>query len=337
MWNRKPNVKRHKIKSHTPEWYAFRANGMGSSEIGGIMGYNKWQPPIVVYHQKVGDFPSETRDNEPMFHGRGLEDYIAKCWSFYGDSVESMIENQKNHRIIRKPTYVSGYFTNKKYPYLFSSPDRMFSGFRLDTYEEITEGILECKMISHWESQKWESGIPPSYIFQVQQQMMVLEINYAEICALHNGNQIRIYPLEFSEKIGAMIEEETTKFWNRVMPAKEAWAKFQSGFMTEEYAQTIIQKHEPDADGSEKTMELLSLKYQKIYEDTVANDTDENVAQELRTVKAKMKELEAMKDQFENYFRQRFVNEKVERMLMSSGEFIKASKRANAQKLTITV
>jgi predicted DNA-binding WGR domain protein len=272
-----------------------------------------------------------------MFHGRGLEDYIAKCWSFYGGSVESMIENQKHNRVVRKPRYVSGYFTNKRFPYLFSSPDRLFSGFRIETSEDLPLGILECKMISHWESQKWESGIPPAYIFQVMQQMMVMEIPYSEICALHNGNQIKIYPLEFRPTLGQMIEEETNAFWNRVMPAQKVWREYLEGKVTYEWAETIIQKYEPEADASDKTQELLSERWKKVYDEAVANDKDEEVVVELREVKAKIKELEEKKNLAENYFRQRFANEKVEKLLTGSGEFIKASKRANASKLTITI
>jgi predicted DNA-binding WGR domain protein len=166
---------------------------------------------------------------------------------------------------------------------------------------------------------------------------MVMEIPYSEICALHNGNQIKIYPLEFRPTLGEMIEEETNAFWNRVMPAQKVWREYLEGKVTYEWAETIIQKYEPEADASDKTQELLSERWKKVYDEAVANDKDEEVVVELREVKAKIKELEAKKDLAENYFRQRFANEKVEKLLTGSGEFIKASKRANASKLTITI
>lgn len=332
----KSHIKVIRIKTHSNEWHQFRKNGIGGSEIGGVLGYNKYSPAIYLYHAKVGDISAQIRDNQPMFHGRQMEDYVARCWAAYGGTEESLFENY-GKRIVRRPKRINGYIVNKKYPLLFASPDRIFSGFRIDTTEEIEWGILECKTISFYEAQKWEHGIPPSYLFQVQQYMLVMELDYAELACLKNGNEFVLYPIERNEAMCNMILEESERFWARVKPAQEAFNDYISGKITYETAEIVIQKHEPNPDESERAQELLSERYKKVFDDAVASDEDEEYAAKLVELKSKIKEATSQRDLIENYFRKRFVDIKSERLLMSNGEYIRASKRANAQKLTITV
>jgi putative phage-type endonuclease len=262
-----------RIEPHTKAWHDFRRNGIGGSEIGDICGLVKpeWNRTIVHFHNKVGDIITETPDNPKMFFGRVLEDTVAEMWKYYDGSELGYIENFKNNRVIRTCRNLNGFVVNPKYPWLFGSLDRLMNikgGMNLITGQPLTtEAILECKCISYNASRQWEDGTPPSYIAQVHIYMIIMETDYAELAVLRDGNDFFVERVARDEALCQRLISVSKAFWeNRVLPAKEAYAKKlvaeKAGNMRAiEDAETIIQQHEPNPDSSTHYRDFMNKKF----------------------------------------------------------------------------
>lgn len=262
-----------RIEPHTPEWYEFRKDGIGGSEIGTILGLNKYDTVVRVFHEKVGTVQPRMDDNERMFWGRKLEDEIAEIWRYYDGTDDGYINNFKNNRIIRDCRNINGYIVNPKYPWLFASLDRVINikgGVNLITGDPLTtEGVLEVKTLSYWASQMWQDGIPISYLAQVHQYMIIIESDYAEIAILQDGNVFKVEKIQRDDTLCERIIEISKAFWeNRVLPAKEAYNKKKIAAMSANIPEVErwegeIQKHEPDPDNSEAYKDFMEERFLK--------------------------------------------------------------------------
>lgn len=267
----KSKLKLHSIPTHTDEWYKFRQNGIGGSEMSTILGLNPYDTSIRLFHEKIGSEPQKLDDNESMFWGRTHEDNIARAWSYYDGTKDGYIENAVNNKIVRKCRKVNGYVVNPDYPWLFSSVDRLMNkdgGFNMITGQPLEdEGVLEIKTAGHWAYTKWEDGIPPMYIIQVHVYMIIFELNYAEIAMLVEGNKLKVESIERDEKLADQIINLSKQFWyDRVVPAKEAFqakeeAMMENDYQTVEDNESIIQHCEPEPDGSEHYAQFMEDKF----------------------------------------------------------------------------
>jgi putative phage-type endonuclease len=258
----------------TDEWYKFRQErGIGGSECGTVLGINKYDTSIRLYHEKIGTIEPRKDDNERMFFGRINEDTIAKVWQYYDGTKDGYIENYKNDKIIRKCRNVNGYIVNPKYPWLFISVDRLINidgGFNLITGEPLTtEGVLECKAMGYWSSKMWENGMPDSYLAQIHQYMAVMETDYAEIAMLVDGGDFRVEKVQRDDLLTERILSITKRFWyDRVLPAREALKKrdladAEGNIEESEKNDTVIQYCEPDPDYSEAYNDFMEEKFVK--------------------------------------------------------------------------
>ena len=262
-----------RMPMHSPEWYEFRKNGIGGSEIGTVLGLNKYDTVVRVFHEKCGTVVPRKEDNEFMFWGREMEDKIAEIWKFYDGTDDGYIENKKNNKVIRECRNINGYVVNPDYPWLFASLDRVINikgGINLITGDALkTEGVLECKTLSHWGAQIWQDGIPIYYLAQVHQYMIILDTDYAEIAILQDGNKFRVEKVMRDDVLCERIIEISRMFWeNRVLPAKEAFAKrliaeMDRNIQEQERWDAQIQLYEPEPDRSEAYKEFMEERFLK--------------------------------------------------------------------------
>lgn len=260
------------MDTHTPEWYEFRrTKGIGGSEAGTVMGINKYETWIRTFHEKVGLMEPRKDDNYLMFWGREHEDKIAEIWQYWDDTPEGYIHNKANNKIIRQCRNVNGYIVNPKYPWLFGSLDRIINkkgGFSFITGEPLEKPApLECKALTYWASQVWESGIPEYFNAQIHTYMIIMEVDYAEIAILKDGNK---FSVEYRERDPELVEKllhDTKHFWyERVIPAREAYeqrveADLAGDYEMAEKYDAIIQGLEPPADDTEAYKEYMSKKF----------------------------------------------------------------------------
>ena len=281
--------------------------GIGASEAGIVMGLQKKYHPSKpeLFHHKVGTRPVQRIDNEYMFHGREREDDIARywqCWSntdnlyyerygeykkAYQEAFDKSIEKDGNYHnalaaakkeglnyISREMIEIPGYLVNEKYPWLFVSLDRAMApgSANIITGEEITKpSPLEIKTIKSVMSNQWESGIPPKYLAQVHQQMIVTETDYSEIAMLEDGNRLVVIPVEYNEKFGKQLIEQTEEFWYNVQQARSLVHEFYEhkgkNNVRAEQILSEIDSMEPEVDGSENTEQFIKDSYKQQFDE----------------------------------------------------------------------
>jgi putative phage-type endonuclease len=209
----------------SPEWKAARQAFIGASEIGSIMQLSPYTPAAKTFYVKLGLMPEEEITNEAVHWGHSLESLIAEAWQYHTGEDKSYLKKVVQRYC--KP--VKGYFTIKEYPFIASTPDRMFSGFKLkyDTdgnMEHIKTDLnfpLEIKSISKYSADQWESGIPIYFLAQIHGQMMTTGTDYAELAMLIDGRDLQIYPIYRSKELCELIIAKCVDFWDKVTKAKE--------------------------------------------------------------------------------------------------------------------
>jgi putative phage-type endonuclease len=267
----KKDLKIYNIPHHSEEWYEFRMNGIGGSEVGTVLGINKYDTNVRLFHEKIGTIPQRREDNERMFWGRTNEENIARIWQYYDGTKGGYVENYNNEKIVRKCRSVNGYVVNPDYPWLFASVDRLINiegGFNLLTGEPLgKEGILECKNMSYWVSKMWDDGIPIFYLAQIHQYMAVLDADYAEIAMLVDGGSLVVEKIMRDEALIERILTITKHWWyQRVVPGKKAveqrnLAEVNGNLIESEKYDAEIQRLEPDPDDSEAYKEFMEEQF----------------------------------------------------------------------------
>jgi putative phage-type endonuclease len=270
----KSHIEVHNISHHTDEWYEFRKRGIGGSDVGTVLGINKYDTAVRLFHEKIGSVQPRRDDNERMFWGRTNEETIARIWQYYDGTKDGYLENYKNEKIVRSCRNMNGYLVNPKYPWLFASVDRLINikgGFNLITGETLTEnGILECKNMGYWMSKIWEDGIPIYHLAQIHVYMAILETDYAEIAMLVDGADFKVEPVQRDEKLMERILSITKSWWyDRVVPAQEARARremadMQGNTAEAERMDAVIQRYEPEPDTSEAYKDFMEQRFVKI-------------------------------------------------------------------------
>lgn len=262
----------------TQAWKDFVFPCLGASEVATIMGLNPYKSSIELYFEKIGAKQVYDNDNVAMFWGRELEEQIAEKWQYWDGTPEGLIENFKNKNILRRCRRLNYYVRNREFPWLFVSLDRVINKQK-NGQEEVDEGSLECKTISGWSSDMWESGIPVMYVAQLQAQLIACGFSYGEIAILKDGRYFEVYPFDRSENICAKIIDLSKNFFTLVKLGIEQFLLHTYGptdyEMQEHYAG--CEKFAPEPDGSEAYKNYLSEKYTTAQETGIQGGINEVV------------------------------------------------------------
>ena len=260
------------------EWVELRKSlvykGMvGGSDASTLLGLNPWTSKITRWNQSVGTANIKNIDNEIMFHGRLLEDYVADLWQYWtGDPIE-MINNYQSKTKLRKSIRRNSIFINQKYPFLFANIDRQITSHD----EQHGKCVLEIKTISGYNADKWSGGIPPYYIAQIQLYMLVLGYDYGQFAFLKDGRHMDVFTVEANPNIQETILEEAERFYLSVQEARNIIdIKGETINMNERYR--LVSHLEPDVEDEYKVDldQFLSEKH-KAMVDRVRIDSDDEL------------------------------------------------------------
>ena len=119
------------------EWLAERRKSIGGSEIGAIMGLNKYQSPVSVWANKLGIVP-DAEPNEAMIQGTDLEEYVAERFA------------RLTGKKVRRCNYI---LRNDEFPHMHANIDRLVVG---------EDAGLECKTASALSVSKFKGGEFPA-------------------------------------------------------------------------------------------------------------------------------------------------------------------------------
>ena len=124
------------------DWLEERKKSLGGSDMGAVLGLNRYRSPYTVWAEKTGRIGEEP-ENEAMRVGRDLEPYVASRFE------------EASRKSVRRMNYL---LRRKDCPHLHANIDRQILG---------ESSGLECKTASALNLKRYEGGdFPESYYAQ---------------------------------------------------------------------------------------------------------------------------------------------------------------------------
>lgn len=175
------------------EWLQERQKGIGGSDVGAILGFNKYKTAFEVYLEKT----------EPILEVREQSES-----AYWGDQFEEVVAKEFEKRTGKKVRRDRRHFQHKDYPFMVANIDRRIVG---------ENSILECKTANQFLSKDWEEEeIPASYLVQVQHYLAVTGAEKGYIAVLIGGQKFVWKEVERDEELIKMIIDSEKNFWKMV-------------------------------------------------------------------------------------------------------------------------
>lgn len=174
------------------EWLAKRKDTIGSSDVGTILGLNRYATPRDLFKEKVGLVPP-FEGNDSTEWGTELEDFCAKM--FDKKELDKVNPPEQGARIQRD----NKIRVHPRIPFATCNLDRLIVGGKQPV-------ILELKTTTSYAVKNWDAAIPTAYYAQLQWQMFVCGYERAIIwvAVLDKKQFIRLdvqYSKEFCDKM----------------------------------------------------------------------------------------------------------------------------------------
>ena len=182
-----------------------RKQYIGGSEIGIILGANKYKSNIYLYLEKTGEIENDFFGNELTYWGQTLEPIILKHYS----EVE-------NCNIIDRPAET---FCHPDYPFLIFHPDGLIPN-KNKGLEIKTAGFM---MQRNWDEN--QDGIDIQYIPQVALGMAIFDVPEWDVAVLIGGQKYRKYTVRRDKEFEEIMLVKAARFWdavqNKIRPEPE--------------------------------------------------------------------------------------------------------------------
>lgn len=172
------------------QWLKERQKGIGGSDVGAIMGINRWKSAFQVYVEKTEEITEVKEEAEAAYWGTNLEEMVAKEFS------------KRTGKKVRKD---NRHLVHKEYPFMVANIDRRVVG---------ENSILECKTTSSFCAKEWEGEeIPPSYLLQCQHYLSITGADKCYITVLIGGQKLVIKEIDRDEDLIEIIINAEKEFW----------------------------------------------------------------------------------------------------------------------------
>lgn len=159
---------------NTPEWYAVRRTGIGSSDVAPILGYSSHRSAAHVWADKRGELQDDQLGEEGRW-GQLLEDVVAREWA-----------NRHGLMVAAAPT-----LRNTEHPHRLASVDRFVVGC------DDAGCVLEVKTRSAYVAGSWREDVPDDVLAQCQWQLLVTGLQHVHVACLVGGQRLvehTVYP-----------------------------------------------------------------------------------------------------------------------------------------------
>lgn len=151
------------------DWHKLRNLGIGGSDVGAILGYDKYKNNVQLWKHKKGIEKIAFKGNAATERGHQSEDPIARLWEAF---------NLERVRLI-KPEYS---YCHSEYEFMRANFD----------YFGVVDGencIIEIKSAEPQNMKEWKDGIPYSYYCQC---LHYLAVSGLETCYLIAAIRLRM-------------------------------------------------------------------------------------------------------------------------------------------------
>jgi len=182
------------------QWLEDRKKGIGGSDIGCILGLNKWKTPLMVWEEKTGR-RNEVVDNDLTRSGHRLEPVVA---DWFAESTGLQLINPGNHVM-----------KHKTHDWCIGTPDRITHKGNEDP---ATVGVLEIKTTG----QSFDiSTIPPYWFTQANWYAGIYRSNYSQSSCMQNyiawfervTGHFDSVPLDFDPSFFQYMVDQAGQFW----------------------------------------------------------------------------------------------------------------------------
>ncbi|MCR2013864.1 YqaJ viral recombinase family protein, partial [Bacillus cereus] len=170
-----------------------RQCGIGGSDVGAILGVNKYKTPFDLYIEKTEPITEVKEQSESAYFGDIFEDIVAK--EFEKRTGKKVRRDRKHYK-------------HNEYPFMVANIDRRLVG---------ENAILECKTANQYLLKEWEDDeIPASYLLQVQHYLFVTGAELGYIAVLIGGQKFVWKEVQRDEELIQIIVEEEKNCWKMV-------------------------------------------------------------------------------------------------------------------------
>lgn len=187
------------------EWLTLRRYGIGSSEVGTILGVNPYDTPYQLWLRKTGR-TQPTDETFAMKAGHILEDAVAQ---FFADETG---------RTIIKSSAGDWLIYDSDTPHLRVSPDRTYWLSSLRSGPRAQKGILECKTTQRTID---ALDLPRPWYCQLQYQLGVAGFEQGAIAWLTAGREFGYRDIFLHREFFDWMVSRVTEFWERNIVADQ--------------------------------------------------------------------------------------------------------------------
>jgi putative phage-type endonuclease len=177
-------------------WLEKRRDSIGSSEAAAALGMSPHEDdtPLRLYLRKIGEIEGP-EENEAMWWGTEMEPLIAKRYA-----MEFDVKFRYEQLFLRHPEHA----------WMSATLDRVREDGRI--VELKTIGLRSAGMLGL----EGTDEVPPSWVLQVQHQMIVHGSDAADIAAVVGGQEPRFYTIHRDDRLCRLIVEREAEFWRRI-------------------------------------------------------------------------------------------------------------------------
>lgn len=226
------------------EWLKERQCGIGGSDVGAILGVNKYKTPFEVYLDKTEPITEIKEQSES---------------AYWGDQFEEVVAKEFEKRTGKKVRRDRKHYKNSEYPFMVANIDRKVVG---------ENAILECKTANQYLASEWKDDeIPASYLLQVQHYLFVTGSERGYIAVLIGGQKFVWKEVPRDEELIKIIVDAEKDFWKKVQdktpPALDGSSAAEK-YLSEKYKNSEVGKvEELGFEYKDKLKNYFELKEQK--------------------------------------------------------------------------
>lgn len=169
------------------EWKNCRKQGIGSSDVGTILGLNKYESFHKWWEYRTGRIEEKTM-TDAMARGHFAEDFVARYFAW---KTGSEIIGNSSADII---------YYNDEHPWRRATPDRFCwkPGRKHDSRNMNNKFILECKSIRGVVK---DGNYPKQYYYQVMYQLGICGCDYGYIAWVDSSLEVDFERIDFDQAL----------------------------------------------------------------------------------------------------------------------------------------
>lgn len=284
----------NEIEVHSDEWHRYRSQSVGASEIGTILGLNKYMCALKLHHIKLGLYKQGNK-NLRMYLGNMSEDLIGDIFNYWEKDKETTLRNLELKRKVRNVEALNSFATNSRYKFLSASLDRRFLDSNLGWC------AVELKNKTSQSYKEYENKTNPCELLQLATQLLVSEYKKGYLVYLIDNADLEVIELTYEDalQMEATITKGVAKFYGNVQKSRIVLnqieeAKSNFNMKEVERLEQLLHTLEPTSENNEAYLNYMT-EIALTRKDTipiVANEEMFETAKALSKVRAKIKKLE---------------------------------------------